>query len=217
VGNHIVPSLVLDAHPGPGSPPAGPHSSGPDCGTGDLVIDGRFLRRRELDLRRTEAPGPGVLPIRRTPQPLRHAIRAFDGKGRLGDRHLFGVLEWHPRMPVSILDHPSGALVVRRDPRGGSALTERNMVAVPAPILRTCGFGRKEHVLLVAVPSWSALVIHGRETLDRVLPDPEQMVTEVHAIGAIGQGPPVAPTSPPGMSDVACAGGVDGGSAVTGG
>ncbi|MCC8251500.1 hypothetical protein [Saccharothrix luteola] len=75
-------------------------------------------------------------------------------------------------MPVSIRVHDSGAVVVCRDPRGGSALTERSLVAVPAPILRWCGFAGREQVLLVAVPSLSALVIYGQETLDRLLPDP---------------------------------------------
>ncbi|MEU4770016.1 hypothetical protein AB0H12_43040 [Actinosynnema sp. NPDC023794] len=80
------------------------------------------------------------------------------------------MLQWHRRIPVSIRVHDSGALVVRRDPRGGSALTERTLIAVPAPILRWCGLDRREQVLLVAVPLLSALVIHGQETPDRLLP-----------------------------------------------
>ena len=194
-----MPSLTLGTHPGTGSPPSEPHSATPDVDKGDPEGDGRFLRPRELDLRRTEAPGPGALPIRRTPHPRRHAIRTFDEKGRISDRLLFGVLEWHRRMPVSIRVHDSGALVVRRDPRGESRLTERTMVAVPAQIMRWCGSDKREQVLLVAVPSLSALVIHGQETLDRLSPDSEQIVTEVYALG---EGPPASP-APPGTSGVA--------------
>ncbi|ONI89931.1 hypothetical protein ALI22I_13440 [Saccharothrix sp. ALI-22-I] len=156
-------------------------------------------------------PGPGALPVLRAPQSRRHAIRTFDEKGRIGDRLLFGVLEWHSRMPVSIRVHAGGALVVCRDPRGGSALTERTMVAVPAPILRWCGFARREQVLLVAVPSLSALVIHGQETLDRLLPDPERMVTEARPAG---EGSPVSRTLPSGTPGVV---GADRGAEVAGG
>ncbi|MFE9751460.1 hypothetical protein ACFYOT_41685 [Saccharothrix saharensis] len=182
MGNRIVPSLVFGG-PEPGAFPPDPHPTGPVSGSGGPDGDGRFLRRRELDLRRTEAPGPGALPVLRAPHPRRHAIRTFDEKGRIGDRLLFGVLEWHSRMQVSIRVHNSGALVVCRDPKGGSALTERTMVAVPMSTLRWCGFVRREQVLLVAVPSLSALVIHGQETLDRLLPDPERVVTEARSAG----------------------------------
>lgn len=168
-------------------------------------------RCRELDLRRTAAPGPGALPILRTPRPRRHAIRTFDEKGRIGDRLLFGVLGWHRRMPVSIRVHDSGALVVRRDPRGESALTERTLVAVPSPILRWCGLDRREQVLLVAMPALSALVIHGQETLDRLLPYSEGMVAEAHPVG---EGPPEPRPLSSGVSGTV---GADGASEVAGG
>ncbi|MEU4770206.1 hypothetical protein AB0H12_44030 [Actinosynnema sp. NPDC023794] len=145
------------------------------------------------------------------PHPRRHAVRTFDEKGRIGDRPLFGVLEWHSRMPVSIEVHGSGTLVVCRDPRGESALTERTMLAVPAPILHWCGFAKREQVLLVAVPSLSALVIHGQEALDRLLPDPERMVTDVRSVE---EGPPVSRTLSSGTPDVV---GVDRGAEVAGG
>lgn len=211
MGDRIVPSLVFGTHPVPGSPPPDPHSPQPDSDNGGIESDGRRLPRRELDLRRTHAPGPGALPILRTPHPRRHAIRTFDEKGRIGDRLLFGVLGWHSRMPVSIGVHDSGALVVRRDPRGESALTERTHVAVPAPILRWCGLDKREQVLLVAVPSLSALVIHGQETLDRLLPYPEGLVAEARPVG---EGPPAARTPAAGVSGTV---GADGASEVADG
>jgi hypothetical protein len=120
-------------------------------------------------------------------------MRAFDDRGRLSDQGLFAVLGWSARMPVSIRVHDGGVLVVRRDPSGGSALTERSMIAVPAPIRRWCGFEAGEKVLLVAVPSLSALVIHGQEVLDRLLPDPERLMSEILP----SDRPPVAPGSSP--------------------
>ncbi|XVS60453.1 hypothetical protein ACQPYE_19220 [Actinosynnema sp. CA-299493] len=87
-------------------------------------------------------------------------------------------------------------LVVRRAPSGGSVLTERAMVAVPAPIRRWCGFEAGERVLLVAVPSLSALVIPGQEVLERLLPDPERLVSGVGRTGRpaveVGYGAEVA-------------------------
>ncbi|QFZ20094.1 hypothetical protein [Saccharothrix syringae] len=195
MGDRIIPDLAFGAPPAappvarPAAsmkPPAPPRHDGDVAGRRDPVDDDRLaLRagaapgRRELDLRRTEAPGPGALAVRREPLPRRHAVRAFDGKGRISDRSLFGALGWSGRMAVSIHAHESGALVVRRDPDGVSALTARGMVAVPAPVLRWCGFAVREQVLLTAVPSLSALVVHGLEALDRLLPDAERMVARV--------------------------------------
>lgn len=97
---------------------------------------------------------------------------------------MFGLLGWHPRMAVSLHPHESGTLVVRRDPDGGSVLTDRTMVAVPAPILRWCGFGGREQVLLVAVPSSSSLVIHGQEALQRLVLHSERVAAGFDATGA---------------------------------
>ncbi len=210
MGDRIVPSLVFGTHPVAGPPPPDPHTPQPDPDTGGIESDGRRLPPRELDLRRTQTPGPGALPILRTPHPRRHAIRTFDEKGRIGDRLLFGVLQWHRRMPVSIRVHDSGALVVARDPHGGSALTERTLVAVPAPILRWCGLDKQEQVLLVAVPSLSALVIHGQETLERLLPYSEGLVAQAHPVGA-------GPVSRTLSSGVPGTGGADGASEVADG
>jgi hypothetical protein len=178
VGDRIVPSLAFGAGSRPGAAVPDPLPARSHAG-GAIDGDHRLPRRRELDLRRTEAPGVGALSVRRTPQPRRVAVRTFDEKGRIGDRDLFGSLGWRPGTPVSIRAHGSGALVVWGDEDGESVLTGRTMVAVPAAVLRWCGFGRPEQVLLVAVPSASALVIHGLETLDRVLPDPARLVSEV--------------------------------------
>ncbi|TQM78145.1 hypothetical protein FHX81_0395 [Saccharothrix saharensis] len=194
MGDRIVPSLTFGSGPEPaaGAPPPYPTAARHDrdvpgnrChpdGAPLPHVEGSTPRRRELDLRRTEAPGPGVLARPRTPPVRRYAVRAFDGKGRIADRPLFGLLGWDRGTPVSIHAHDSGVLVMRRDPDGGSALTERVMVAVPAPLLRWCGFGSREHVLLVAVPSLSALVVHGLEVVDRLLPDAERMVSEASPV-----------------------------------
>ncbi|MEU4446908.1 hypothetical protein AB0K14_19600 [Actinosynnema sp. NPDC050801] len=196
----MVPSLAFAGRSD--ETPATPHRSpsDPHGDTGAPAHDGRTRSGRTLDLRRTEAPDPGVLTAPRTPHRGRHSMRAFDDRGRLGDRSLFAALGWYARMPVSIGVHDGGTLVVRRDPSGGSALTGRAMIAVPAPIRHWCGFEAGETVLLVAVPSLSALVIHGQEVLERLLPDPERWVNG--AVPAGGQAA-VSGTSPTGVSPVA--------------
>ncbi|MEU4443873.1 hypothetical protein AB0K14_21040 [Actinosynnema sp. NPDC050801] len=76
----------------------------------------------------------------------------------------------------------------------------------------------------MAVPSLSSLVIHGRETLERVLPDPRQMVAEVHSVGeAVSlsgtslSGTSLSGTPLSGIAGAADAVGADPGPGVTGG
>ena len=59
-------------------------------------------------------------------------------------------------------------IVVRRDEDGAWALTSRNMVLVPAPLRRRCGYDVGDPVLVVAMPSMSAVVLHPLESLDQV-------------------------------------------------
>lgn len=230
----IIPSLV----PGlgtslrssrPGRGPGTPHPDGGGSDTGEFGDD-RFLGPRELDLRRTPAPDPGGLPVVRTRHLRRYAVAVFDDKGRISDRALFAVLGWSAGTRVDIAVHDGGALVVRHDRRGGHVLTGRVKIAVPAGLRRWCGFGEREQVLLVAVPSLSALVVHGVEKLDRALPDVRRVVADAHrpgerppaasseaassAAAASSESSPVAPSvsgrARPGRGGVSAAGGGDG-------
>jgi len=63
------------------------------------------------------------------------------------------------------------------------ALTTRNMVLIPAPLRRWCGYDAGDPVLVVAVPSLSAVVLHPLETLDQALPDPRKIVERMHPPG----------------------------------
>ncbi|MCS7483713.1 hypothetical protein ACFFQW_35190 [Umezawaea endophytica] len=136
-----------------------------------------------MDLRRTEAPEFGELPAVRRRHLRRYGIAVFDGDGRITDQPLFALLGFTAGLRVEIGITDGHALVVRANPEGGSVLTRRSMVLVPAKVRRWCGFGPREQVLLVAVPHESALIIHGLEKLDHALPRPRALVAAMHPLG----------------------------------
>lgn len=107
----------------------------------------------------------------------------FDGNGRVTDQALFALLGFTAGLRVEIGVTDGHAVVVRADPYGGSVLTRRAMVLVPAGVRRWCGFGPREQVLLVAVPRESALIIHGLEKLDQALPRPRALIAAMHPLG----------------------------------
>lgn len=140
---------------------------------------------RTLDLRRTETPRLGDMPAeqRTSRQRRRYAVVMFDSDGRFTDQRLFSQLEWTPGTRVDIGVGEGHEIVVRRDEQGGSALTSRNMVLVPAPLRRWCSYEAGDPVLVVAVPSMSAVVLHTLETLDQALPDPRRIVERMRPAG----------------------------------
>ncbi|WP_143532035.1 hypothetical protein [Saccharothrix sp. ALI-22-I] len=146
------------------------------------------LARRELDLRRTEAPDPGPLPATRRRHPRRYGVTVFDPDGRIGERALFRLLGWSPGTRVEIgVNDAEDAIVMRRAASGGGVVTASLRLLVPARVRRWCGFGTREQVLVVAVPTLSALVVHGLEKLDLVLPDPRAVVKGMHPVGERGE------------------------------
>ncbi|MEU0877486.1 hypothetical protein ABZ345_02720 [Lentzea sp. NPDC005914] len=148
-------------------------------------LPGSSRARRTLDLRRTEAPGVGEMPggQRQNRQRRRYAVALLDSDGRLTDQQLFSQLGWTPGMRVDIGVGDGHEIVVRGDEEGAWTLTARNMVLVPAPLRRWCGYGAGDPVLLVAVPSMSAVVVHALQTLDQALPDPRTIVGRMRPAG----------------------------------
>ncbi len=114
----------------------------------------------------------------------RYAVVLLDSDGRLSDQQLFSQLGWTPGTRVNIGVGEGHEIVVRRDEDGAWALTTRNMVLVPAPLRRWCGYDAGDPVLVVAVPSMSAVVLHPLETLDQALPDPRRIVERMRPPGA---------------------------------
>lgn len=161
-------------------------------GSGDAPVNGptdtsRPTRaRRTLDLRRTEAPGLGDMPGKHKNRHhgRRYAVVLLDSDGRLTDQRLFSQLGWTPGTRLDIGVGDGHEIVVRRDKEGAWALTARNMVLVPAPLRRWCGYDAGDPVLVVAVPSMSAVVLHSLETLDQALPDPRRIVERMRPAGA---------------------------------
>ena len=72
---------------------------------------------------------------------------------------------------------------------GGTVLNPKGMVLIPARVRRWCRLG--ERVLLVAVPSMSALVIIGLEALDALLPNPRAVVDGMRLLGELAPYPAV--------------------------
>ncbi|WP_143023100.1 hypothetical protein [Lentzea jiangxiensis] len=120
---------------------------------------------------------------RKNRQRRRYAVALLDSAGRLTDQHLFSQLGWTPGTRVKIGVGDGHEIVVRRDEQGGSVLTSRNMVLVPAPLRHWCGYDAGDPVLVVAVPSMSAVVLHPIETLDQALPDPTRIVEMMRPAG----------------------------------
>ncbi|HUQ60155.1 hypothetical protein, partial [Lentzea sp.] len=146
--------------------------------TGLSRTPGAARAPRTLDLRRTETPRLGAMPAgqRTSRQRRRYAVALLDSDGRLTDQQLFSQLGWTPGTRVTVGVGDGHEIVVRRDEQGDSVLTSRNMVLVPASLRRWCGYGAGTPVLVVAVPSMSAVVLHTLETLDQALPDPRRIV-----------------------------------------
>lgn len=142
-----------------------------------LASSSVLRKRRTLDLRRTETPGLGDMP--RGPKKHRHRRRYAVVM------QLFSQLGWMPGTRVDIRVGEGHEIVVRRDEDGAWALTTRNMVLTPAPLRRWCGYDAGDPVLVVAVPSMSAVVLHSLETLGQALPDPRRIVHRMR--------PPAAP------------------------
>ncbi|MFJ8961529.1 hypothetical protein ACIRG5_19280 [Lentzea sp. NPDC102401] len=140
---------------------------------------------RTLDLRRTEAPALGDMPARqrKNRQRRRYAVALLDSAGRLTDQQLFSQLGWSPGTRVRIGRGDGYQIVVRSDEHGDSSLTSRNMVLVPASLRHWCGYDAGDPVLVVAVPTMSAVVLHPIETLDQALPDPAQIVERMRPAG----------------------------------
>jgi hypothetical protein len=151
-----------------------------------LASSSVLRKRRTLDLRRTETPGLGDMPggPRKHRHRRRYAVVMLDSDGRLSDQQLFSQLGWIPGTRVDIGVGDGHEIVVRRDEDGAWALTTRNMVLVPAPLRRWCGYDAGDPVLVVAVPSMSAVVLHPLETLDQALPDPRRIVQRMRPPGA---------------------------------
>ncbi|NUT53076.1 MAG: hypothetical protein HOV94_38180 [Saccharothrix sp.] len=122
----------------------------------------------------------------------------IEERGRINDRALFRALGWGPGTRVEIGIFEGHTLVVRASSAGRSCVDRRGKVLIPAALRRWCGFGVKEQVLLVAVPSMSALVVHGTETFDRVLPDPHRIVRGMHQPGGMPDAKS-ADAQPPGV------------------
>lgn len=115
-------------------------------------------------------------------------MTVFDPDGRIGERALFRLLGWSPGTRVEIgVNDAEDAIVMRRAASGGGVVTASLRLLVPARVRRWCGFGTREQVLVVAVPTLSALVVHGLEKLDLVLPDPRAVVKGMHPVGERGE------------------------------
>jgi hypothetical protein len=185
VSDRIIPGIALA-----NSPHAHESENPPEVDFGNSRHAAR-PRRRELDLRRTQAPEPGDLPAVRQRHPRRYGVAVFDGDGRITDQALFALLGFAAGLRVQIGVTDGHAVIVRTNPSGESVLTRRAMVLVPARVRRWCGFGPREQVLLVAVPHESALIIHGLEKLDQALPKPRALIAAMQPLG----GP--VPSTPP--------------------
>ncbi|WP_346133261.1 hypothetical protein [Lentzea roselyniae] len=114
----------------------------------------------------------------------RYAVVLLDSDGRLTDQRLFSQLGWTPGTRVDIGVSDGHEIVVRRDDQGDWTLTARNMVLIPAPLRHWCGYDAGDAVLVVAVPSMSAVVLHDLEALDQALPDPRRIVERMRPAGA---------------------------------
>lgn len=182
MSNRIIPGIAL-TRSRQSDEPSKADSDNPPAGT--------RLRPRELDLQRTPAPDPGELPAVRRRHLRRYGVAVFDGDGRVTDQALFALLGFTAGLRVQIGVSDGHAVIVRANPAGGSVLTRRTMVLVPARVRRWCGFGPREQVLLVAVPHESALIIHGLEKLDQALPGPRALIAAMQPLG----GP--VPSTPP--------------------
>ncbi|WP_447002515.1 hypothetical protein ACRAKI_22670 [Saccharothrix isguenensis] len=135
---------------------------------------------RELDLRRTPAPGPGELPPIRLRHLRRYCTTVLDHKGRLTCSMVFDVLGWEAGTRIDISVH-AGTIVVRGIRSGEYALSTRRFLHIPVAVRRWCCFGERELVLVRAVPEWSALLIFGQEKLDMALPDPRRLIDAARA------------------------------------
>jgi hypothetical protein len=173
----LVPGRV--PHSGPGGPST-MQPRPPQGGAGTPPADP--VGRRELDLRRTPAPGPGELPPIRLRHLRRYCTTVLDHKGRLTCGMVFDVLGWEAGTRIDIAVH-AGTIVVRRARGGGYRLNARRFLHIPVAVRRWCAFGERELVLVRAVPELSALVIFGQERLDRALPDPRRVVDAARAVG----------------------------------
>ena len=157
-----------------------------------------------MDLRRTQAPGPGVLGATRSPGLRVYGITSVDSDGRVVDKGLFALLRWEPGTRVRVgVDAGHRVLVAaRRD--GETVINPKGMVLIPARVRRWCRLGARERVLLVAVPSMSALVITGLEALDALLPNPRAVVDGMRTLSEL------APIPQTGTADAAGSGGAGG-------
>jgi hypothetical protein len=178
VSGGIIPGIAL------GAPSAGAVSPQSDSADGSETGSG-VGRLRALDLRRTEAPGPGVLGATRSPVMRVYGITALDPKGRVQDKGLFALLRWEPgtRVRVGVDVRHRVVVAARRD--GETVINPKGMVLIPARVRRWCRLGARERVLLVAVPSMSAVVITGLEVLDALLPNPRAVVDGMHTLGEL--------------------------------
>lgn len=181
----IIPGIAL------GSAPGGSLSSETETGV---------LRPRAVDLRRTQAPGPGVLGATRSPGLRVYGIASMDSDGRVVDKGLFALLRWEPGTRVRVSVDAGHRVVVAARRGGETVINPKGMVLIPARIRRWCRLGKRERVLLVAVPSMSALVITGLEALDALLPNPRAVVDGMRTLGEL------APHSPATAVDAASAG-----------
>lgn len=143
-------------------------------------------KRRTLDLRRTETPGLGEMPVvqQKHQGPRRYAVVTLDPDGRVTDQRLFSQLGWTRETRVDIGVGDGHEIVVRRDDQGTSRLTARNMVLIPAQLRQWCDYDAGDQVLVVAVPSMSAVVLHKLAALDQALPDPRRIVQRMRPPGA---------------------------------
>lgn len=157
VRNGVVPAVVPGAAARSRSgdlpvPARRPLSTG-----GVDASDGRPLKPRQVDLRRTPAPRPVELPSMRSPHPRRYAMAVFDHRGRLTCGMLFDVLDWEAGTPVDISVRRGDR---RASHRGGRVRVERSAIsAYSGPSQRWCSFGEREPVLVRAVPESATLLI----------------------------------------------------------
>ncbi|MEU7477099.1 hypothetical protein AB0A63_14020 [Lentzea sp. NPDC042327] len=179
MGDGIIPPLKFDEALAERVTAAG------DAIANTLGSSGPLRTPRALDLRRTEPPALGGMPAKQRGRQhrRRYAIVLLDSDGRVTDQQLFSQLGWSPGMRVDIGVGDGHEIVVRRDEDGDWALTARNMLLVPAPLRRWCGYESREPVLMVAVPSMAAVVLHNLETLDQALPDPRRIVERMRPPG----------------------------------
>jgi hypothetical protein len=88
-----------------------------------------------------------------------YGIGRIDASGRVADRAVTSVLDWHPgdRLTVTAT---AGVVIACRDPGGMVTVPARPCIAIPAALRRRCGLRAGDLVLLAAVPGKGTLAAY---------------------------------------------------------